>query len=435
MKTSINNDIHLDIHSIKKKLILTFASIIHSLKTLGKWLFCSIVIGLLIGIIGSLFYWAIHAVTQYRLGHPYVAYLLPVGGLVIIGLYHLLHSLKNSGTNLVLKAVQSDDEVPIKVSLLIIISTLITHLCGGSAGREGAALQIGGSFGNHIAKMIHFDTRDTKILIMCGMSACFSALFGTPMAAAIFSMEVVSVGLMHYAAIVPCVISSLIAFGVAGFFDIPPTAFTIIEIPALGVSTGAKAIVLAGIFAVASIMFCVVLHKNEELFSKYFKNPYIRICISGCLVVVINVLLRTTDYMGAGGDVIARSFTQSESWYVFLLKLILTSVTLSGGFKGGEIVPSLFIGATLGSFLAPLLGLPVSLCAACGMVGVFCGVTNCPITSLLMAIEMFGTNAVHYCILVIAVSYLLSGYYSLYSSQKIVYSKYKPKYINRAAKH
>lgn len=423
------------IHLIKKKLILTYAGIAHSLKTLAKWLLCSIIMGLLIGLIGSLFYWAIYAVTDYRLTHPHVVYLLPFGGLLIIGLYHLLNSLKNSGTNLVLKAVQSNEEVPIKVSLLIIISTLITHLCGGSAGREGAALQIGGSFGNHIAKMMHFDARDTKILIMCGMSACFAALFGTPMAAAVFSMEVVSVGLMHYAAIVPCVIAALIAFGVAGFFDIPPTSFSIAQIPALGVSTGARSIVLAAILAAVSILFCIVLHKNEELFSKYIKNPYIKIVTSGCILVIINSALQTTDYMGAGGDVIARSFTQSQAWYVFLLKLILTSITLSGGFKGGEIVPSLFIGASLGSFIAPILGLPVSLCAACGMVGVFCGVTNCPITSLLMAIEMFGTNAVHYCILVISICYLLSGYYSLYSSQKIVYSKYKPSYINRGAKH
>ncbi len=423
------------IYLMNKKIKFTFASFIHSARILVKWLFCSVIMGLLVGIVGALFYWAIYAVTNYRQGHPYVLFLLPVGGLMIIALYHLLHSLKNSGTNLVLKAIQSNEEVPIKVSLLIIVSTLITHLCGGSAGREGAALQIGGSFGNHIAKKLNFDSRDTKILIMCGMSACFSALFGTPMAAAIFSMEVVSVGLMHYAALVPCVLASLIAYGVAGFFDIPPTAFSIGAVPGLGLVTGFKSIILAACLAAASILFCISLHKNEELFGKYFKNPYIKIFVSGLLLVAINFLLGTTDYMGAGSNVIARSFTQSEAWYVFLLKLLLTSITLSGGFKGGEIVPSLFIGATLGSFLSSILGLPTALCAACGMIGVFCGVTNCPITSLLMAIEMFGTDAIHYCIMVIAISYLLSGYYSLYSSQKIVYSKYEPRYINRNAKH
>lgn len=424
----------MDITKIKKQFKILLASFEHSAKILLKWLVCSVIIGLLIGLIGSLFYWAISAATTFRTEHAYIHFLLPLSGLLIIGLYQLLHSLKNSGTNLVIKAIQSNEEVPLKVSFLIIVSTFITHLFGGSAGREGAALQIGGSFGNYIGKKLKFDERDTKILIMCGMSACFSALFGTPMAAAVFSMEVVSVGLMHYAALVPCVLASLIAAGVAGFFNITPTAFTIGSIPAMTLSGGIKTIILAALFAAASILFCVTLHKNEEIFAKLFKNQYVRILVSGCIVVLLNTLLGTTDYMGAGGDVIARSFTGSEAWYVFLLKIILTALTLSGGFKGGEIVPSLFIGATLGSFLSSIFGLPPALCAACGMVAVFCGVTNCPITSLLMAVEMFGTGAVHYCILAIAISYLLSGYYSLYSSQKIVYSKYEPRYINRNAK-
>lgn len=422
-------------HLLNRKIQFTFASLEHSVKILIKWLFCSVVMGLLMGLTGSLFYWAIYAVTNYRITHPYVIYMLPLGGVIIIGLYQALHSLKNTGTNLVLKAIQSNEEVPIKVSLLIIVSTLITHLCGGSAGREGAALQIGGSFGNHIAKMLKLDGRDTKILIMCGMSACFSALFGTPMAAAVFSMEVVSVGLMHYAALVPCVISSLIAASVADFFEIAPTSFPVENIPAITLLAGIKLIILAAFFAAASILFCVTLHKNEELFNKYFKNPYYKIIFSALIIMLINLLINNSDYMGAGGEVIARSFTRHESWYVFLLKILLTSLTLSGGFKGGEIVPSLFIGAALGSFLSQIFNLPASICAACGMVGVFCGVTNCPITSLIMSIEMFGTGPVHHCIIVIAISYLLSGYYSLYSSQKIIYSKYETRYINRNAKH
>lgn len=422
-------------YHIKKQVTYSWATTRRSVTTLLKWVICSVIMGLLIGLVGSLFYWAIYAVTNYRLEHSKVAYLMPIGGLLIIGMYHALKSLKNSGTNLVIKAIQASEEVPIKVSLLIIISTLITHFVGGSAGREGAALQIGGSFGNHISKMMNLDERDTKIMIMCGMSACFSALFGTPMAAAIFSMEVVSVGLMYYAALVPCVISSLIAASVADFFTISPTAFSVVNIPALGLYNGCKLIVMGACFAMASMLFCVVLHKNEEIYSRIFKNPYIRIFVGGCIVLVINMLLGTTDYMGAGGDVIAGSFTSRQEWYVFLLKLIMTSLTLSAGFKGGEIVPSLFIGATLGSFLSAIFGLPIDICAACGMVGVFCGVTNCPITSLLMSIEMFGTDSVHYCIITIAISYLLSGYYSLYNSQKIAYSKYEPKYINRKANH
>jgi H+/Cl- antiporter ClcA len=418
---------------LKKRITYSTAKVRRPVLTLCKWGVCSVVMGLLVGLIGALFYLAIHSATNYRLAHPRILFLMPVAGLVIIAMYHLLHSLKNSGTNLVIQAIQSDEEIPLKVSLLIIISTLITHLVGGSAGKEGAALQIGGSFGNRIANMFHLDERDTKIMIMCGMSACFSALFGTPMAAAIFSMEVVSVGLMHYAALVPCVLSSLIASGVSAFFDIHPTAYDVAAAPALVLNSGCRIILLSAFFALASILFCVVLHKNNELYSKFLKNPYVRIFAGGLIVMVIDLILQTNDYMGAGNEVIARSFTTPQEWYVFLLKLFMTSLTLSAGFKGGEIVPSLFIGATLGSFLSVFIGLPTDLCAACGMVGVFCGVTNCPITSLLLSIEMFGTGNVHYYLITIAVSYLLSGYYSLYSSQKITYSKYATKYINRKA--
>lgn len=423
------------IKKLNYRLLITGAELKRTCTYLIKWFFCSVIIGLLIGLIGALFYWALHAVTQYRADHLWIVWLLPIGGILIIGLYQALRSLKSTGTNQVLKAIQSGEEVPIKMSLLIIISTIITHLLGGSAGREGAALQIGGSFGNHIAKMLKFDSRDTRILIMCGMSACFSALFGTPMAAAVFSMEVVTVGLMHYAALVPCVLSSLIAVGVAQFFMISPTAFTISHVPSLNFFTGGRLILLSVFFALASMLFCIVMHQNEMLFKKYLKNPYLRIFVASMLILLIDKLLGTTDYMGAGADVIARSFTERQHWYVFLLKLVITSITLTGGFKGGEIVPSLFIGATLGSFLSVFFNLPIDLCAGCGMVAVFCGVTNCPVTSLLMAIEMFGTETAHYCIIAIAVSYLLSGYYSLYSSQKIAYSKFETRYINRNAKH
>lgn len=420
---------------IQLKYLATLNQIRHTLDYLFKWLICSVIMGCLLGLIGSLFYWALYGVTNYRLNSPDVIYLLPFGGLAIIGLYHLFNALKSTGTNLVLSAIHSDEEVPIKMALLIIVSTLITHLLGGSAGREGAALQIGGSFGNHIAKMMKLDERDTKILIMCGMSACFSALFGTPMAAAIFSLEVVSVGLMHYAALVPCVLSSLIASGIAQFFYIEHTAFNVYNIPAMGFTTALETIGISACFALASILFCVVLHKNEYVFKKYLKNPYYRIFICGFMVLLVDLTLGTTDYMGAGGEVIARSFDTRQEWYVFLLKLFITSLTLSGGFKGGEIVPSMYIGATLGSFLAPIFGLPIPIAAGCGLVSVFCGVTNCPITSLLIAIEMFGTEGAHYYIISIAISYLLSGYYSLYSTQKIVYSKLETRYINRQAKH
>lgn len=346
-------------------------------------------------------------------------------------MYNIVHEAGNRGTNLVITAIQSNDEVPGRVAPLIIVSTLLTHLCGGSAGREGAALQVGGALGNTFAKLFKFDEKDTRIMIMCGMSACFSALFGTPIAAAVFSMEVISVGVMYYAALVPCVLAAFIAQGISSALGLESTHFVVDEIASFSLINGSKFIIMSILFALASILLCVVLHGTSKLYTDYINNPYIRIIIAGTLVIAMRYIFGTTDYLGAGSDIIARSFVTSCAWYVFLLKMLFTAVTLGGGFKGGEIVPTLFVGATLGSFLAPIFGLPVGLCAACGMVSVFCGVTNCPLTSFILSIEMFGASTMKFTLLCIALSYLLSGYYSLYNSQKIVYSKYKTEYINR----
>lgn len=399
--------------------------------TLIKWLLCSSFLGVVIGFVGAVFYKALQYVTNLRTTYSFTLYLLPLAGIIIIFLYRLAHETNNTGTNLVISAIQSNVEVPIKVAPLIIISTLLTHLCGGSAGREGAALQVGGSLGDFFAKLFHFDDKDTRIMIMCGMSACFSALFGTPISAAIFSMEVISVGVMYYAALVPCIISALIAQGIASLFGVTPTTFAIGEACGFNISTGVRFLIMSVLFALVSIAFCYILHTSAKLYSTYIGNPYIRIVIAGIIVIVLRLLFQTTDYLGAGAPMIASSFINSCAWYVFILKMLFTAATLGGGFKGGEIVPTLFVGATLGSFLAPIFGLPVGLCAACGMVSVFCGVTNCPLTSFIISIEMFGLSSMKFVIICIAISYMLSGYYSLYNSQKIVYSKYKTEYINR----
>lgn len=399
--------------------------------TLIKWLLCASFSGLTIGLVGSIFNIFLAKVTKLRIENPYLLFFLPIGGLLIIFLYRLVGEGGNRGTNLVITAIQSSEEVPAKVAPLIIISTLITHLFGGSAGREGAALQVGASLGNLIGKAFKFDDKDRRIMIMCGMSACFAALFGTPVAAAIFSMEVISVGIMYYAALVPCVVSALIAQKIASLFKISGTAFTVNELVSFDAITASKFVILSICFALASILLCLALHNVSKLYAKYIPNQYIRIVVAALLVIALRYIFNTTIFLGAGSDIIAASFIESAAWYVFLGKILFTAITLGGGFKGGEIVPTLFVGATLGSFLAPIFGLPVGLCAACGMVSVFCGVTNCPITSLILSIEMFGAESIEYCILCIALSYLLSGYYSLYSTQKIMYSKYKTEFVNK----
>ena len=400
--------------------------------TLIKWLLCSTMSGAFIGLVGALFYKALQYVTNIRTTYSFTLFLLPAAGLIIVFMYRLMNESNNTGTNLVITAIQSDAEVPVKVAPLIIISTLLTHLCGGSAGREGAALQVGGSLGNFFAKLFHFDDKDTRIMIMCGMSACFSALFGTPISAAIFSMEVISVGVMYYAALVPCVISSLIASEFAAGFGINPESFHVVNIPELSVITGGKMVIIAVACAAVSIIFCMVLQGVSRLYTRYLPNPYVRIVAASTVIIVITLLLHTTDYMGAGNNLIELAVEEGQARPLdFLWKIILTALTMRAGFRGGEIVPSFCIGATFGCLMGQLLGLSPSLCAAAGMTALFCGVTNCPITSILIAFELFGFRGVSYYLIAVSISYAVSGYYGLYKDQTIVYSKYKAKYINR----
>ncbi len=409
----------------KEKLVFT---------TLIKWCIASSILGVGLGFTGVLFYKLLHLATEFRLTHTWVLFLLPFAGLLIVWLYNASGEGTNSGTNVVLSAIQAGEKLPFRVAPLVFISTIITHMFGGSSGREGAALQIGGAIGNWAGGLFKLDEKDKHVLIMCGMSACFSALFGTPAAAAIFSLEVISVGVMYYAALVPCVLSALIAKGIVKIFDVEVVKFDLGVIPNIDFPSGLKLIVMGAIFAGVSVLFIIALQSGHDLFSKYLKNPYVRIFVAGWMIVGLSFILRTNDYLGASSELIGVSIVASSAWYVFILKIIFTAITLGSGFKGGEIVPSLVIGATLGSFLAPIFHMPLPVCVACGMVSVFCGVTNSPITSFVLSIEMFGTGPMYYCIISIAISYLLSEYYSLYKSQKIVYSKYKTTYINRKCK-
>lgn len=397
-----------------------------------KWVIFAIIVGALVGLCGIAFYFLLSFVTVLRKQNPWLLFLLPVGGLAIVALYRLLHDEKDAGTNLVISAIHSDDELPLRMAPLIFISTLITHLFGGSAGREGAALQMGGSIGNALGKFFHFDDKDKHVMIMCGMSAAFSALFGTPMAAAILPMEIVSVGVMYYIALVPCVISSLVAHGIAYIFGISNTMFTIAHVPDFGVVPAIRISILAILCALVSILFCVLLHKTEELYRKFFENAYLRIFIGGCIVIVLTLLVGNQNYNGTGINIIESCINGTVRPEAFLLKMIFTALTLGAGFKGGEIVPSFFTGAAFGCLFGILTGFSPTLCTAVGMTAVFCGVTNCPITSLLISFELFGYDGMPYFLLAIAFSYMLSGYFGLYRSQKIVYSKYKTNYINKS---
>lgn len=411
------------VHKIKHNL--------HRFAVSCKWVIFSILVGLVVGLCGTAFCYGLIGATNIRLAHPWLIFLLPVGGLVIVGLYHILQNEKDTGTNLVISAIHSGDKLPFKMAPLIFISTIITHLFGGSAGREGAALQMGGSLGNSIGKLFRFDDKDRNVMIMCGMSAAFSALFGTPMAAAIFSMEMISVGVMYYNALVPCVISSLVAHGVADCFGVTNEFFLIESIPKFGLKTAIEISILAALCALVSILFCVSIHGTERLYKKFFKNPFIRVFAGGVFIIIATLLVGNQTYNGTGMNIIAQCIEGTVKPETFILKILFTALTLSAGYKGGEIVPSFCTGAAFGCLFGNLLGFSPTLCTAVGMTSVFCGVTNCPISSLLISFELFGYDGMPYFLLAISFSYMMSGYFGLYQSQRIVYSKYKNRYINK----
>ncbi len=395
-----------------------------------KWLLLASVVGIVVGLMGVLFHVSVEKATELRMTFPWLLYLLPLGGIVIVLLYKKSGMEQDMGTNTVIQAVRGEHPLRFRTAPLIFFSTVLTHLLGGSSGREGAALQIGGSVGARLADVFSLNQQDHQIMIMCGMSTCFAALFGTPLTATIFAIEVISVGVMHYSALVPCLTGSLIGYGIASAFGIAPTAFDIGTIPSLRLVTVMQVILLSILCAAVSALFCMVMHRAGSLYGKWIPNPILRASVGGVLVILLTLLVGTRDYNGAGMEVIHRAVSGQAEWYAFLLKILFTALTLGAGFKGGEIVPTFFVGATFGCAVGPLLGLDPSFSAGIGMIALFCGVINCPIASFVLAVEMFGGEGVIFFGIASAIAYMMSGYYGLYSSQKIVFSKLEIKRVD-----
>lgn len=423
---------------MKEKLTALLKHKLHSslnyIKTFLKWFFCSCVVGVLCGFVGAAFHMCVAYATEMRQEYSLLLLFLPVGGLIIVWLYQYFHMLNEGDTNLVIRSIRSSEHVPIAMAPLIFVSTVITHLLGGSAGREGAALQIGGSMGAQIGRLFRLDEKDLHVITMCGMSAVFSALFGTPLTAAIFAMEVISVGVIYYTAIIPCIIAAIIGYMISNFLHVFPESFAFLEAPALTLVSAGQVIALAALCAVLSILFCMIMRGVGHLYRHFLPNPYLRIVVGGLIVVGLTFLVGTTDYNGAGMNIISHAITGHARPEAFALKILFTALTLEAGFKGGEIVPTFFIGSTFGCVMGGLLGLNPSFGAAIGLVSLFCGVVNCPITSMFLSMELFGSHGMLLFGLACGVSYMLSGYYGLYSSQKIVYSKLRTEFINQDTK-
>ena len=392
-----------------------------------KWLAVGALVGGVGGFVGALFHLGVDCATNVRLAHPWILYLLPLGGVVIALLYRLCR-LEGAGTNAVIESVHFGKKIPTLLVPLIFVSTVITHLCGGSAGREGAALQIGGGIGYRAGTLLHLGEKDLPLATLCGMSGVFAALFGTPLTATVFALEVISVGVLYYAGLVPCITAAMAAFGVSALMGVEPTRFAV-AMPPVTLETMVPVVALAILCAVVSILFCKGLHWTERLLDRGFRSPWVRV-LAGSVLLIGMSLLTNGDYNGAGMDVIARALAGEANGWAWLLKILFTAVTIGCGFKGGEVVPSFFVGAAFGCFMGGLLGLPAGFGGAIGLVAVFCGAVNCPVASVLLSVELFGSAGAPYFAVACALSYLLSGYCGLYSSQTILYSKLRAEFIN-----
>ena len=405
---------------LKQKIVSACAYI----RVFAKWLILAVLTGGLGGAAISLFRICITYVTDFRDAHKLIILLLPAAGLLIVFIYRLCKMESSAGTNSVIKAARNEEKVPFRLAPLIFIATVLTHLFGGSVGRTGAALQIGGSIGELTKKILRPGEKEAHIIIMCSMSAVFSALFGTPLAATFFVLEVITVGVIQYSAFIPCLLASVLAYKITLLFGIEPAFYALGSVPELHLVIFFKTIALAMICAAVSIIFCVGIYGSEKTMRRIFKNPYIRVFAGGAVIAALTFILGTTDYNGTGSQVIVAAVENGTAVpYAFALKILFTVITIGAGFKGGEILPTLFIGATLGCVLGGLLKIDPGFAAALGMISMFCGVVNCPIASIFFGVEMFGSGGIVLFATAAAVSYMMSGYYGLYSSQIIEYSK------------
>lgn len=387
------------------------------LKVFSFWVTLSVALGCICGVVGAAFSKSISMASGFRDNNTWILYLLPLGGLLSVAVYKFL-KIGNVGTVYILESAKSEKKVPKWLFVGMYIATCITHLFGGSAGKEGAAVQIGAGLAETSARVLKLDHKQQNTLVLCGMSGLFSAVFGTPFAAAVFSLEAVRVGKKRFIEFLPCILSSISAYVTAQLFGTHAERFNIGELTPFSFTLTLKIVVVALLAALTGFLFCKSLKLVSNLAKKIFKNEFIRIFVGGCVVVLI-ILFVGSEYCGSSIEGINAVFENSQVKYeAFAIKLILTAITMGVGFKGGEIIPSLFIGATLGAALSVALGVSMPLCAAVGMAALFCSVTKCPICSLVLSIEMFSGKALGYILLAVIIGRIFSFKTSLYGDVK-----------------
>lgn len=404
-----------------------------------RWTVLVIPVAIIVGSLVALFLWLLEMVTHLRMQHEWLLFGLPLAGVLIYWLYRIGGKNAEKGNNLIMDEIhQPGGGVPARMAPLVLITTIITHLFGGSAGREGTAVQIGGSMAGLIGKKLGLSAPDIRILLMTGIAAGFGAVFGTPLTGAVFALEVLAIGVMRYDALIPCLIAAVFADIVCSAWGIEHTHYHILYksdplvnwLPFVhqNLLLLAKVIVCGVFFGLSSLLFSKLIHNIKDHANAYIKIPWLIPVVGGIIIILLSYVAGTTDYLGLGvyskspdGVSLIAAFDPNghiNDWS-WLWKLVFTAITLGMGFKGGEVTPLFFIGATLGHTLALILGAPVDLFAGLGFIAVFAGATNTPIACTLMGAELFGTEYILYFAVACFTAYYFSGHSGIYGAQRL----------------
>ena|SRR6218665_1365297 len=396
------------------------------LLSLPKWILICALIGILSGSASAFFLVSLEWVTQFRIHHDWIIWLLPLGGFLVGASYYYWGESVVKGNNLLLEEYENPKKViPFKMAPLVLLGTLLTHLFGGSAGREGTAVQMGGAIAYQFTKLFKLDNSERKILIILGISAGFASVFGTPLAGAIFALEVLYFSKINFKSILLSFLVAYAAYFTVEFWEIKHTHYSIPVVPELSLNNIVFTLIVGILSGFAALLFSRSTHFWGALFSKNIKYPPLRPVVGGVILAIAIAGFGFTKFSGLGVPVIVESFSNQSEWYDFLLKILFTGFTLGAGFKGGEVTPLFFVGATLGSALSFVIPMPIALLAGIGFVAVFSGATHTPIACTIMGMELFGIAPGLFIAIACTVAYFSSGSVGIYKSQIVKGAKYK----------